>query len=580
MPTPSSVPPSTPDTPRHPRRRAWLPPPVVLLCLLFYGLTTSGRLGTWDADLYFTVTERLVTEGQLDVPHSMILSHEEWKGRGGLYYAPFDLGQSIANIPFYLTGRLAARVVAGGRSPAFQDLIVRGTVASGNVIFTALTVWVVWAIAGELGWRRRGQTGAALLFGLGTLAWPYSAIGFNQALAALGQTVGLWGSLRFIRTLSPRDALLAGAGAGLGMAVRLNVILAVPWFALAMGWAALQAMRARPSASESRSKPASLSVPQSPSVSRPDIPSPSRSLSSFLPSAAAFLIPIALSILLALFYNWLRFGRLFQTGYKGDSNADFGLQNIPGQILALLVSPSKGVVFYAPIALLGVLGAVVLWRRSPGAPESRLPRLLARLSAGIGLTYLFFFSAMAYGHSGLHSWGPRFFVPLMPLIGLLGWAGYEAIRPRRWGEIFGKSLVAVSIVIQFLAVFSDQGERIGSLSQRLGGTEFYEETFFTFRGNPIVDRAGSVGEKAARLLYGPPTEAPPRLGSRSRPSEKNLVLAFPAYPNFWWAYAAAMGLLPRGALIAFVIAALAGIVVLARAARGEMARFPDEPEGP
>jgi len=512
----------------------------------------SGRLGTWDADIYFTVTERLLTRGRLDVPRSLILSHEEWKGRGGLYYAPFDLGQSIVTIPFYLAGKGIGGVVAGGRSESLRDLITRSAVSTANALFTVLTVWVVWALARDLGFNRRGRTGSALFYGLATMAWPYATIGFNQPLATLGQTIGLWGTLRFVRSRSQGDGLLAGCGAALGMFARLNTILAVPWFALAM----LLAIRGtRPTGQKPRSRT--------------------------LRSALAFVVPIALAFIAAMAYNYARFESVWRSGYAGDANAEFHLRFVPRQFLALLVSPSKGVVFYVPITLLAFIGGIV-WRkakdRNGGANKDGLETgsrfsfsCVPWLFGGIALSYLLFFSAMAYGHSGVFSWGPRFFVPLMPLIGVLAWVGYEWVRPDKWGAAIGKTLVAVSLAIQALAVTSDQGERVVAVQRRLGDADFYEESFFTFRGNLIVDRARSVGEKAASLFYGPAPSGTDSLVPRDRPSEKSLVLAYSACPDFWWAYATAMGLLPWGALSALLAVGLAIAVVLVRKVRNDLA---------
>lgn len=512
------------------------PPAIVLLCLGMYLATASGRLGTWDADIYYTVTENLVTRGRVDIPPALAYSHAaDWRGRNGLCYAPFDPGQSLANIPFYLAGRGAGAMLAtlrgsSGNSGGVADLITRGFVALSNTLYTALIVWVVWAMAGELGWGRRGRTACAAVFGFATMAWPYATMGFNQPLACLGQTLGVWGALRFLRTARPADALLAGGGCALAISVRLNTALALPFCALPMLWTLYK------SGAASRDK---------------------------LRALAAFVLPVAAAVLLALGYNLLRFETPWRSGYAGDANTRFSIGFIPRGMLILLLSPAKGLPWYVPAVIPAIGGLLCLARRGMPLEAEKFGSSRARgwfvfLSAGIAASYLLFFSAMAYGHSGLHSWGPRFFVPLMPLLGIAAWAGFEAWAARPGGRMFGVAILVLSVAIQAMAVVSDQGERVVAMQRRFGA-DFYERSFFSPGTSMLPDRVRAAGEKAAGLIEPRKLRPAVRVASTGSGVEKTLILDYADLPNWWWVYGRAMGLIPGPVL---GVGILTGLIVL------------------
>ena len=393
MPTPAGPSPQPVAIIKRPAR--FSPPAVVWLCGLLYFATASGRLGTWDADLYYTVTQRIATERRLDIPREMTLSHTEaWRGPDGLYYSPFDLGQSIANLPFYALGRLAA-----ARLPeSARDFAARGAVAASNALWTALTVWVVFLAAGLLApggpaessrestakdgaaaWRF--QTGAALLYGLGTLAWPYSAMGFNQPLAALGQTIGLWGTMRLLQRPNANDALLVGAGCAMAIFTRLNTILAVPWYMAAIALILWCAQHSPPDKNGDNGGVSATKIAK---------------------IKLAFGLPIAAALLANACYNYLRFGSFFHTGYRGDPNTAFSLLAIPKGLAILVFSPAKGAIYYMPLLALSLIGWLHWFRgadrmEGAAAPDTAIQllawrrRMAATMGGGIALFYLLFF---------------------------------------------------------------------------------------------------------------------------------------------------------------------------------------------
>ncbi len=125
-----------------------------------------------------------------------------------------------------------------------------------------------------------------------------------------------------------------------------------------------------------------------------------RQLESLVPPALGYAIGLALS----LASNWMKFGRPFDYGYGPGFTGDL----LPG-LVAWLVSPGRGLLWYAPVALLALFGAVLLARR----------RDFVRLVALVGPLALYLPVYSVWAGLGGWSWGPRYLVPVLPLVVVL-----------------------------------------------------------------------------------------------------------------------------------------------------------------
>lgn len=127
------------------------------------------------------------------------------------------------------------------------------------------------------------------------------------------------------------------------------------------------------------------------------------------PRRTARLLPgLALSALLWGLFNWHRFGSPLRDGHGQDPAAALDPASLG--IAGLLVSPGKGLVFYAPVVFLGLA-------------RCRDWRLWTPLAASVLL------HGLMHDWTGGTGWGPRFLVPVLPLAllplcrrGAGGWA--------------------------------------------------------------------------------------------------------------------------------------------------------------
>ncbi|MGA7991224.1 MAG: hypothetical protein WCC53_07340, partial [Thermoanaerobaculia bacterium] len=149
-------------------------------------------------------------------------------------------------------------------------------------------------------------------------------------------------------------------------------------------------------------------------------------------------------LLLWLLLELARFGRL-GGGYAGET---FTYPFFTG-LLRLTLLPNKGLVWYAPVALLAVPGFLALRRRDP--------RLALALAAS-ALTLLFASSAW-WAWDGQAGWGPRLIVPALPCLLVLAGVAFSE-RGRAWrvaGVVFlalGAAVNALGALVPFPAVYA------------------------------------------------------------------------------------------------------------------------------
>ncbi|MDR0966169.1 MAG: hypothetical protein LBM75_06675 [Myxococcales bacterium] len=425
--TPSKTPSQTPSEPRA---------AVALVAALFFGLLLLQD-GTDATEAWQSLPlSRAMAEGHLSI---------EKKPVGQYVRAPdgrFWLAQD------YLAPLLAMPVVAladalpnaGLSRPRHsvgpRDVQASAAAASLGALWAALTGGTIFLFATRrLGVRPRAALGAALLTVLGTTVLPYSRTGYDGALSGLLLLAALFAAT------SERDRVRAfGTGLLCGLATLArfsSAIAALPIALLAISHAAEGRARAR--------------------------------AASQLALAA---LPLAL-VWAGL--NLLRTGHPFVPASALPQFADNNALDGPFWLgfFGNLLSPNKGLLFFAPLALLGLVGL----------GKSRHRRVFVSvLAALIGLLV---FHAKVRNWSGHWGWGPRYLVPVIPLCAL-GIACLFESQSQRWR----RALVAVaipSIALNLLAVAANWTLRL-SVSPSVRSARFP----FDPRLNQPLDHLGAL----------------------------------------------------------------------------------------
>ena len=432
------------DMPPRDRNIAWLVFGFLLACYL---ITYTGIIQSSDGLAMFATTESIARRGEADMNQLLWMGNQQGSfGPDGDLYSRKGLGMTLLALPLVWL----ALVLKG--------LGVVKTALLLNPLITAITGALVYRAGVRLGWQRATAVSTALIFGLATLAWPYTQEFFSDPVCGFALFASFYGLLAFAQTGSKWYLVLGGIAWGIAYLARSVNLVTLPVYLV--GLYVVLDLRVR--------------------LYRRTYGSTSqitwrRVFKYQWRPLVSFLIPVVLSGILSLWWNWARFGSVWETGYVATESFSapwlFGLYG-------LLAGPARGFFWYNPILLLAIPGALWFWR------HSRRTLLIV-----LALTAIYF---LLYGkwymwHGG-SSWGPRFLVPLTPFLALLcGPAWERLVIQRRWGwagAALGALLLMLSVGVQWLGMvipFSLVQDWLATHVQPL----YAPETFTQLRYSPL-----------------------------------------------------------------------------------------------
>ena len=397
-----------------------------LFLLAIYLLTYSGDIHSSDGLSMLSVAESLVKRGDYDTNQILWMGLQQGTfGRGGELYSRKGLGTSLVALPLAWLGLIVP----------FWGFVQ--TTLLLNVAATALSGLLVFLYLRRLGYSWEVSLLVALLFGLGTMAWPYSKYFFSEPLTGLALLATAYLLLRFRETRAISDLALAGTSLGLAIATRLATAVIAPLFLLPL---------------------LAYSLPDRASYRR------------LIPFLAAFLIPLILWGLLIGGYNYLRFGNPLVTGYLPQES--FRTPLLTG-LVGLLISPGRGLFLYCPI-FLAILPAFPIFLRRH--------RIEGSFSLFLVTIYILLYSKWFMWHGGF-AWGPRFLVPIIPFLVIPLAPLVEGLRGG--AKVAFALLSAITIAIQILGLSVDFG-RFQEILLQAGLPLFTPATFFDPRYSPLL----------------------------------------------------------------------------------------------
>jgi len=545
---------------------------LALAFAAFYAATTRGQFVFGDDILVFQVTESILDGDGLavtspaergDVARAVV-------GRDGRGYSKYGLGLSLAALPFDLAGRAAER--AGADLPRTLD--AEGNSRTGTRVFAAgltnavagaLAVAAMFWLASEAGFTAGVAALLAAALGGATCFAHYAATFLSEPLAAAALAGAAAAALR-ARNLAAAGggsgaepsrpgeekqrlsveeeergeapagpfgspawvAAVSGALAGFAVLVKAaHLVAALPiglWLLVSLA----RAPRARGAAGE-----ASRRARIGRGGWRP-----------FLLWSLCFSVFVAA----VAGYNALRFGNPLETGY-GEEASRFTTPLWLG-LTGLLVSPGKGLLWYAPPLLLAAFGLRALERRRPEV----VALVLAMSAAPLLVT------AAYYQWHGGGAWGPRLLVPLLPLWLLpagevLARAARGSLRARL-GAALALAAGALVVALALFVPFDRYHEQVWPQPRepnpaRLGGM------IWNPAESPLAVHARALPHavaETARLLTG--REPLPGPAEKNRPGLPDLAFArYGSHALLQWT---------RGFLVVALAAAVWGLGELRR----------------
>lgn len=367
----------------------------VAIFLAFAGLFlfTSGRQAPFsDSNALWQVADHLVRHGSVTVD----VAWNAPPGRDGKLYCLLPLLDSLVHVP-----GAALRFLAMQIDPGLGGVVLPLASRFGSAILGALTCVLFFGLA-----RRVTGVGpasaATVLVGLGTLVWYYARSPYTEIF----QTFAFTGyALAFLDALDDPSAAAGrrvGAWAGLLFSTKLVYAIAIPGVALVFAWRFRRELRR---------------------------------LVVFFAWAALLMVPFAAVI---LYYNWLRWGNAFDSGYGA-----FGGGSIWRGLWGLFFSPGKSVFLYCPpLALAAVF----------------LPRLARRHTAFVVALLAAFVPVLLVNARFVHwdgdwAWGPRYLTFAVPAFCVPLALAVEAVlrsAHRRLLGVLVAGLLAAGVAVQVI----------------------------------------------------------------------------------------------------------------------------------
>jgi hypothetical protein len=374
------------------------------VAVALFGLTMlcwNGTFHSSDGLSMYTVTDSLARYGRLDTEQVRWLGLQQGMfGPDGLLYSRKGLATSLMAFPLAMAGMLLPGLGPVHASLLLMPLVTAGSGAllylAGRRAFPALPRWATVL--------------AAFAWGLGSLAWPYSKTFFSEPLAALS-TIGALERLLAFAGAEPKGrgewaaALGLGCWLGLGVLARLAHAIVVPLFLAAL----LRLIWRR------YGRGVTL---------------------RHLQPVLAVALPLIVAGGLTLWYNWARFGDLTVTGYLPQES----FSAVWGEgLVGLAISPGRGLIWYAPWLAMILVALPRAWRRCTVATT---------VATACFVVYLLVYARWHMWHGG-YCWGPRFLVPVLPLLGLLA-----VPAAARWPRVLG-SLATLGVGVNLIGVAWD-----------------------------------------------------------------------------------------------------------------------------
>jgi len=352
---------------------------IFLAFSTLYVTTTRGHfVGTDEIGLYHQ-TRSLWERG--DLTTGRILN--TFRGRDRLIYSQYGVGQSIAALPLYAIGkgtrillerigacRLSAALAGPGigKEPSrWGGDVEMFFVNLYNAFVTALLCALFYVFSTRLGAGPKWALVSTLMLGLTSYVAPFSTGFLAHTSEAFFLLLVFYLLFRDAQEDRPRFRIAAGAAVAVMILIRFQFVIALPVLAFYLAHAIRQRRR-----------------------------------SDSFAQAAQFALPVTVGILLHLGVNLLKFGTI----WGKFNNEGFHTPLLKG-LNGFLLSPGDSIFVFTPLLLLAPWTLRYLMRSY---------RAEALVIIGIAATYLIFYGKYTMWHGLWSAMGPRYVMPIVPLL--------------------------------------------------------------------------------------------------------------------------------------------------------------------
>ncbi len=346
---------------------------VLLFFLCTLNLTSGGRLGSVDAGSQLQAATLLARTGQLGAVAPPTLEPVLWVPNAkGLFYQCHDVGNLFLMFPAALLGSSLSRATT---AEIFENPppLSRVAVSLTYGLFAALGCFFLFLFFCRLYDSRRAFL-LTLAFAFTTFFWAYTKTAWDVMGSAVGACFVLYASARAMTApvWENKDFALLGLAVAIAGSFRFSLFPSLLLGVAALGFLYRDRLKVAP--------------------------------------VAAFLTTVLATMLPAFAYNLVRMGNPFQPATMAPQFATTSdLQgNVFYGLYGLLLSPNKGLFWFAPVLLL-LFALPWHWKQLP-----KWARDLALSMGAVTFSYLLLVSKIR--NWGTFGWGPRYLVPVLPFL--------------------------------------------------------------------------------------------------------------------------------------------------------------------
>jgi len=469
---------------------------LFIFFIAIYLLTASG-LNFYNTDasqLRFEVTRSIVEDRDVTITQGVV----GLIGADGRKYAWVGIGSSILSVPFYMIGKVL------GIPP-------ENTVSFMNQLFGAATIIIIFMFLISLGYTKHASLLVSVFYGLGTIAWPLTKQPFDHTTETFFILLSIYCMYLYVNRGKFSNLIFSACSLGFAFITRQTSIFIMP----------------------------PLFILMLISVSREyDFKA---SLRLMIKNVILFSLSLLPFLGLFFWYNYYRFGSIFETGYQlvaERSGLDFftGTPLLTG-LSGLLISPGKGYFYYSPIAVLFFFSISSFIRK--------------HLWLGISfifiiISYLLFLSKNIYWHGDM-AWGPRyifalttlFVIPIAEIFESDIWRKKKILRRVVYCIFVVSFIVQIAAVsVDFLYYFSDLQFNKKVNFNRVPGDGFMivvtppRETYFMWGRSPIPAQFRFIYEISGKMKYYKYSE---NIHDTAAIDRYKLTPGMNVY-DFWWLY--------------------------------------------
>lgn len=454
-------------------------------------LTDAGQLRI---EVAKSIVERL----DLSIPKG-----EGLKGIDGRDYSWLGIGSALMSVPFYMFAKLIDRPP----EPLISIM---------NLLAGAATVVLVFLFSISLGFSRRAGFFTSIFYGLGTFAWPLAKQPFDNILETFFILLSVYCIYRYVINKKYLYLFFSGIFLGVAFITRMTSVLVIlPLSTLIIYY--------YPKGSNFKDTLKGI-------------------LKLFAKDFTLFSIAFLPFVCFLFWYNYYRFGNVFESGYQliGESCGIEGLfvgTSLLTGLKGLLISPGKGFFYYSPAAILFFFSIKPFSQRNPGA---------AICFISIITTYLLFISKFLFWH-GDFAWGPRYLLILTPFLIIPIAEIFDSVI---WGKKsfirkFISFIFVMSLAIQIAAISVDFQKYFNDLKVNQGVkfkvlyangvqpiVEPPVETYFDWFRSPIIAQFRFVKEIAIKTISDKNLDPQKKADFEKKVEKVPNMNIF----DFWWLY--------------------------------------------